>query len=518
MLGSALVRLFAIGGLVALFIGSIFLMPSADYLPTGNRNLFFTFIRMPPGLTLDETDRLMSQIEQRFLHHPAQDRMFAVARRGAPIIGFVAKREVSDYENMQRIHGELQGAAMGVPDCMAFVSQSSLFQRGFSGGKVITVDITGPELDDLIRISEEVNRAVQGIDGVIRTDSSFQAGNPELQVEIDSQLAADLGLTVSDVADVVETAVGGTDISLYREGGDEYDIVLECNSSALVNPDTLRALEVSTRDGRMLPLSTVARVVETSGPTQIQHIEMDRSITLTVNLAESAPLQQVIDRIETEIAEPLRSRLPPTYQISFSGSADDLARTFEALKWTLIFALVITYLLLTALFQSFLYPIVIMITLPLAATGGFLGLSVTHWLYSLGVLAAPVDFNVVTMFGFVILVGIVVNNAILIVSQTLQHMRDEGHDARTAIEEACMNRLRPIFMSTLSSVLGMLPLALGGGNGSELYSGLGIVVVGGLTLSTLFTLILVPSVFIIFIRIQEMLVGRTEPVAVNVAG
>ncbi|MBN1476403.1 efflux RND transporter permease subunit, partial [Candidatus Sumerlaeota bacterium] len=321
----------------------------------------------------------------------------------------------------------------------------------------------------------------------------------ELQVEIDAARAAELGLTVADVAAVVETAVGGIDVSLYRERGDEFDIVLKSDESVLQNPDSLREIEITTASGRTLPLSSVASVIETGGPTSIEHIERERSVTLTINIEEGVALQTVIDEIEERIATPLRESLPPAYRIELSGSADDLWRTLVALSGTLILALIITYLLLTALFESFIYPIVIMITLPVAATGSLLGLALLRNL---------AEFNVITMFGFVILIGIVVNNAILIVAQTLNHMRLEGQSPRPALEHACMNRLRPIFMSTLSSILGMLPLAIGTGNGSELYRGLGIVVVGGLALSTLFTLILVPSVFILFLRLGETLHGQ----------
>jgi HAE1 family hydrophobic/amphiphilic exporter-1 len=493
-LASGLLRVIIIGTLLAIFAVSTFIIPSPDYLPQGNQNLFLTIMIMPPGQTLEETTRLMEQVEQRFYNHPARARMFAVSRLGDPIMGIIIKDEFSDRANMQRIHGELWGMAEGLPGVVCIVTQASLFQRGFTGSKVVTLDITGPDLEEIVRISQEIQRAAQQIEGVQSVQSSFKAGNPELQVEIDTARATELGLTVADVADVVETAVGGVDISLYRERGNEYDIVLKSDESLLVNPDSLRGIEITTASGRTLPLSSVAGIVETSGPTAINHIERERSVTLSMTISEDVALQTVIDAIEEQIATPLRERLPPSYRIEFSGSADDLWRTLVALSGTLILALIITYLLLTALFESFVYPIVIMITLPVAATGSLLGLAIFRNL---------AEFNVITMFGFVILIGIVVNNAILIVAQTLNHMRNDHQPSRQALEHACMDRLRPIFMSTLSSILGMLPLAIGTGNGSELYRGLGIVVVGGLTLSTLFTLVLVPSVFMFFLRLGE---------------
>lgn len=494
ILRSLPVRLLSMVMLILIFLTSIFLVPPADYLPQGNQNLFFSIMIMPPGLTLQETNRFMTQVERRMLSHPARARMFAVARLGDPILGFIVRKEDSDPESMATIQSELTAMTSGLPGIFTAVGQAGLFQRGLGGGKNVTLDIIGPDLDQIVRISQDIERTARTMEGVDSVRSSFKAGNPELQVEIDAARAAELGLTVADVANVVETAVGGVDISLYREAGDEYDIVLKSDESVLQNPDSLREIEIFTSTGRVLPLNSVASVIETNGPTAISHIERERSVTLTIAIGEDVALQTVIDEIETQIAAPLREQLPPAYQIVLSGSADDLGRTARALAGTLVLAIIITYLLLTALFQSFLYPLVIMLTVPLAATGGFLGLSIFH---------ETAEFNVITMFGFVILIGIVVNNAILIVSQTLIHMRDDNLDEIEALERACMNRLRPIFMSTLSSILGMLPLALGTGSGSELYRGLGIVVVGGLTLSTLFSLILVPAVFVMFIRIRN---------------
>ena len=210
-----------------------------------------------------------------------------------------------------------------------------------------------------------------------------------------------------------------------------------------------------------------------------------------------------MELIESEIIAPLRQegKLGGLYQVSLSGAADKLVQTAGALRWNILLALVIIYLLMAALFESFLYPFVIMFSVPLAALGGFLGLAVVN-LYTYQAL------DVLTMLGFIILVGIVVNNAILIVHQSLNHMREEGMAPREAIRESVSNRIRPIFMSVSTSVFAMLPLVLFPGAGSELYRGLGSVVIGGLVVSTVFTLFLVPALFSLALDARSAITAR----------
>lgn len=274
---------------------------------------------------------------------------------------------------------------------------------------------------------------------------------------------------------------------------------MRSDRSLIENPDALRQVLLTQRSGATLPLSGVARVIEATGPTEIEHIEMERAISATVHVSPEMPIESVITGIEERVAQPLRDRLPPQYQITLSGSADDLARTVAALSGSLWLAAAITYLLMAAIFESFWYPLLIMLTVPFAATGGFL---------ALGLMQSSTDFNVVTMFGFVVLIGCVVNNAILIVAQTLDHMRMDRMEPREAIVAACQSRLRPIFMSTSTSILGMLPLAIGTGAGSELYRGLAIVVVGGLAFTALVTLALIPTAFLAFHRLRSFVAGE----------
>jgi HAE1 family hydrophobic/amphiphilic exporter-1 len=249
---------------------------------------------------------------------------------------------------------------------------------------------------------------------------------------------------------------------------------------------SIASLPVVTANGQILPAGSLATVEVTSGPTEIRHLERERTVTLQIRPSTAMPLEVAMDLLRTEVAEPLQSAgLPPGVKLRLSGTADKLTETWDAMVLDLGLAVVIVYLVMAVLFESFLFPLIILISVPLAAAGGVGGLALLN-LYRF----QPLDM--LTLLGFVILVGIVVNNAILLVHQTLHHIREDGMGAADAILEATRNRLRPIFMSTLTSVFGMLPLVLFPGAGSELYRGLGSVVIGGLAFSALLTLLLIP--------------------------
>ena len=283
----------------------------------------------------------------------------------------------------------------------------------------------------------------------------------------------------------------GIKVGEVRRSGNNVDLTLMGKDETIRRIEDFDNLQVNTPLGKTADLKSMAKINLVAGPTQINHVERLRSITIQVIPPETIPLEQAMDIIREEVIEPLKNsgELKRPYGIGISGTADDLTRTREALQWNLLLAVIITFLLMASLFESFLYPFVIMFSVPLAAAGGFLGLYlVDHFI-------THQAMDILTMLGFVILIGIVVNNAILIVHQSLNFMRYQGLPPREAIRESVRTRIRPIFMSTLTSVMGMIPLVLFPGAGSELYRGLGGVVIGGLIVSTIFTLILVPSLF-----------------------
>jgi HAE1 family hydrophobic/amphiphilic exporter-1 len=233
-------------------------------------------------------------------------------------------------------------------------------------------------------------------------------------------------------------------------------------------------------------VGSVATVETTSGPLSIRRLERERSVLLTVNIAADAPLGEVVDLVEKDVFPAVSASLGPAYRVSFGGSADKLKTTLASLTGGFGLSVLIMYLLLVALFRSWISPFVILTTVPLAMAGGVLGITLVH--ESSG---GQTGFDVISMLGFVILAGIVVNNSILIIHQMNNNIA-AGMNPRTALAESSRSRLRPILMTVITTIVGMIPLALGGGAGSELYQGLAAIILGGLMLSTVFTLFLTP--------------------------
>ncbi|MBI3127978.1 MAG: efflux RND transporter permease subunit [Candidatus Tectomicrobia bacterium] len=493
-------RVVFVGALtgLSLILAWVF-FPPIDYLPKGNRNLIFAFFRTPAGLNLEEIDRFVTGVEEKISQVPEIERFFAVSRLQNPIMGILAKGEYADQESMRRIVGKLMGLVQGVPGVQAFVTQAELFRRrggGFIGGINLQVDVRGSSLDEIQRIAADIEGRARRMKGVNFVNSSFDLGNPELQVHVDRERAADLGVSVREVGDIVETLVNGTRAGLFRDQGKELDIVLRAPLSDFRRTQDLSRVKVHTAAGRMVQLNDLAEIRLDLGPTKVEHIDRDRSLTLTVNISDAFPLQMAIDLMKREVIEPVRAGLPLGYSVDVTGRAKDLARAWDALKWSFLLALLITYLLMASLFESWSYPLIIMFSVPFAATGGVLLVSVMNWI------EPSIKMDTVTMLGFIILTGTVVNNAILIVHQALNHAAS-GLPMREAILESSRDRMRPIFMTTTTTVLGMLPLVVSSGAGSELYRGLGSAVLGGLAVATLFTLVMIPALLSLWVDFLE---------------
>ena len=447
---SRIVQLGFVVAIVLMFFASLLLVPPAEYLPSGNQNFVMGMFSLPAGLSLDGAESIAVQMEQQVLSIPELETTFFVILRNQPMFGMVLDRTAATKQRIQEIVGRLNAFAFSnfpFPDVIGYVFQVPVFGGG--QGKSISVDIRGPDLRRLEEISNRMTTEIQKIPGVVRVDPSLDLANPELRVYPDRERLADLRMTASDVADIVETVVEGRIVTLYREDGKEYDLKLRAMQEQIADPAALGNVLVPTPSGINVHLSEIATIDQRLGPVSIERLEQERSTSLDVQIEESVPLQTVIDQVQEQVVDPLMRELPFEYQIELAGSADDLARTIDAMKWAFILALLIVYLLMAALFRSFLYPVIIMFSVPLAMTGAFLAISMTHWPV-MNRLVMPVEFNVITMLGFVLLAGVVVNNAILIVDVALNLVR-EGMDHGEAIIEAVRRRIRPIFMTSVTS-------------------------------------------------------------------
>jgi len=499
--------------------------PKVEYLPTGNRNLVIGFVLPPPGYNIDQLMSLGETVETGLrpywdvdpgtpefeqLKGPAVGDFFFVARGRSIFIGVRARDPLRAAE----LEAIVQQVGAKIPGAITVAKQTSLFERGLTAGRTIDVEITGPDIKQLVGLGRQVMMKVmqQMPNAQARPLPSLDLSSPEVHVEPKLVQAADMQFTTSDIGFAVNALVDGAYVGDYLLDGKKIDLTVIGEPKYTGRTHELGAVPVATPLGQLVPLTALADIKLASGPEQINHRERVRAITIEVSPAPEVALEDAMQTIQQRIVDPLREsgQLEGGYQIALAGTADKLRATWDALKFNVLLALLITYLLMAALFESWLYPLVIIFSVPIGAVGGILGLELLNFF-----VLQPLD--VLTMLGFVILIGTVVNNPILIVHQSLNHMRDDRMEPREAILASVRNRIRPIFMTTATTVLGLLPLVLFPGAGSELYRGIGSVVLGGLVMSTLFTLVLVPTAFSLTLDARQWLVGhisspeRVEP-------
>ncbi|MGA9254097.1 MAG: efflux RND transporter permease subunit [Roseobacter sp.] len=505
-LGLLMVAVIAGGAAIA----TITFLPRLEYLPEGNRNLVFGLIIPPPGYNLDTTQTIAERIEtvakplweanpatETEDGTPTIDNFFFVARPGATFVGASAV----DGTRAGDLIPVLSQPIFAEPGTFGFMTQPSLFGRGVGGGRTIELNISGQDLEDILSVAGQaagtISQLLPRSEGhQFRPIPGLELGAPEVRLMPDRMRLADAGLTTSDLATTVDAFNDGLRIAEITVGAERINLMLKGDPGLQLEQRTqdIGNYPVVTPSGQIVPVSALADVVVTAGPTEIRHRDRLRTVTLEVRPSDNLPLEAAVELLETEVVQVLEERgLPNGVRVTVSGTADQLSQTWEAIQINLAVALIIVFLVMAILFESFVLPLVILISVPVAAAGGVGGLALLNTFQT-----QPLDM--LTLLGFIILVGIVVNNAILIVHQTLYHLRDEGMAPIDAIEEATRNRIRPIFMSTLTSVFGMLPLVVFPGEGSELYRGLGAVVVGGLSMSAFLTLLTVPPLLRLSVR------------------
>lgn len=478
-------RLFVLASPLLLLIISLQLLPPADYLPEGNRNLIIWLAEPYPGTSIPEAIELSEAPRNFVAQQPEVMRTLYVHRPGRRIIAAFIKPELATSNNLNSLVDRLRAKSNDYPGYRFLIPiRASIFQNP---GKEFEVQIIGENLEQLNQIQQEISQQIRSLEGVRNVRSNFVTGAPELQIIPNRVRLAEAQISEADLGEVVQAALGGVRASEFVDGNRELDVTVELKDTFVSSPEQLRQLAIYNGQGKRLQLADIAEVFETTGADTINHVDLERSITLTVSLDREAPLGALIEQTQQEILDPLQETLPSDVRLELAGSADVLGETLFQLASTFVLSLIITYLLLVALYKSFTYPIIIMATVPMGITGALLSLVIAN---SIPGVVVPLDM--ITGLGFVILTGIVVNNAILLVDRALQ-LQEEGMEYNTSLYYAVSDRLRPIFMSAGTSVLGMLPLAVLPGKGTELYQGLGVVLVGGLILSTFLTPTIIPA-------------------------
>ena len=478
-------RLVVLAIPIGLLFMSFQLLPPADYLPEGNRNLILWLAEPFPGTSIPEAIELSQGARDFVSEQPEVMRSLYVHRTGLRAIAAFVKPEEATGSKLDELVDRMRAASSSFPGYRFLVPRRvSIFQ---DPGKEFEVNLIGRDLEQLNQLQQQLMQQLRGLTGVQNVRSNFVTGAPELQVIPNRERLAEVGLSEADLGAIVEAALGGLRASEFTDGRRELDVTVELQDTFVETPEQLRQLPLNIGNGQQVQLADVAEVVEATGPDAINHVDLERSLTLTVRLGREAPLGQLLEQTEEQILEPMRQNLPAGFRLELAGSADVLSETLFQLGSTFVLSLVITYLLLVALYRSFTYPVLIMATVPMGITGALLSLVLAN---SIPGVVVPLDM--ITGLGFVILTGIVVNNAILLVDHAL-HLQKEGKDYDSSLYYAVKDRLRPIFMSAGTSVLGMLPLAVVPGKGAELYQGLGIVLTGGLAFSTILTPTVVPA-------------------------
>ncbi len=505
-LKSTFTRAATVLGLTAFsIITAILLFPKMEYLPQGNRNLVISILVPPPGLSYEERQDIGNYIHGSIEPHighdtdgfPSIKNLFYVGTESIMLFGATS-------EHIQRA-GELvplfSGVITKIPGMFGVSNQAGIFQTRLGRARTIDVDISSADIKRVVQVAGAMFGSIkqQIPQAQIRPIPSLELSYPEVQLVPARDRLKASGMSAQELGVALDVMMDGRKVGEFKkEGEKKIDLVLRGLEKDISTPEDLYRALMVTPGGKVVPVSSLASLNRTAGMTEVRHLERDRTVTLQVTPPPALPLQEGMEIINEKVIDPLQARgMLEDVEVGMSGAADKLTETRRALQFNFILAAVITYLLMSSLFANFIYPLVIMFTVPLAAAGGFIGLT----LINLFLHSHPLD--ILTMLGFVILIGIVVNNAILIVHQALNNIRLHGMDHYDAITESVKTRLRPIYMSATTSIFGMLPLVVAPGPGSELYGGLGSVILGGLALSTVFTVFVIPSLLTFFIGMEQ---------------
>ncbi|MEL7447877.1 MAG: efflux RND transporter permease subunit [Pseudomonadota bacterium] len=470
---------------------TVMLAPRLDFLPQADADGVQVFFSMPEGIPLGTIeDELIADVIRRFQPHVDGDaspgiRGYNLYSYGSNATGiFIYPQDPREApELMDLLRNDLLS---GMPGVEAFVSRASLLNIGVSGGRNIDIDIQGPALEPLMEAArkgqEEINSRFDGWS--VRAMPGVSLSKPELQLVPDDVRINQAGLDRSVVADTIRSLTGGLFAGRYFDGNEGYDVVVW--GGGWDNPEDLAGTPMATPEAGIQVIGELASTQRTVGPTQLRRVNGQRTITLQVLPPDDVAMEDALLALKSDIGPVIAAALPPDADIFYRGTADRLDGAVSQMAQNFVLAILILLLIMAAMFRSVKDSLLVLLVMPLAVVGGMLGLRILN-------LFTYQALELLTMIGFIIMLGLVVNNAILLVHQTRAAER-EGSGRQAAVAQAVRIRARPIFMSTLTSIVGMLPLVLVPGVGSEIYRGLATVIVGGMSVSAVFTLVLLPSI------------------------
>ncbi len=467
---------------------------NSELAPYEDQGVLIGIMVGPEGATIDYMDGYARDLEEIYKGVPEAERYFVVVgyptvSRGISFLGFTPweDRERSTKE----IAGTLGGPMFSIPGIMAFpVRPAPLGQRG-SAKPIEFIIQTSRPYDELQEMVDAVLDKVADYPGLANIETDLKLNKPQITVSIDREKAANLGIEIGTIGRTMETMLGGRQVTRFKRDGEQYDVILQLARADRSTPRDLRNIHVRSEGGDMVPLSNLVAIEETVAPRELNHFDQLRAATITANLGEGYSLGQALGYLETAA----RETLPGTARVDYSGQSREFKESGAAIYLTFVLALAFIYLVLSAQFESFIDPFIILLTVPLSIAGGLAALY-----FSGGTL------NIYSQVGLVTLIGLISKHGILIVEFANQ-MRARGHTVTEAVIEAATLRLRPILMTTGAMALGAVPLAIAAGAGAESRQDIGWVIVGGILVGTFFTLFVIPAAY-------SLVRGRARPVAV----
>ena len=495
LLRSALKHRYTVFGVTAvLVVGSFLLVPiiPVELAPQTDADEIDVDLEMADGTNIAIQNLYLKELEAIVIANLPMDdvKNFTTEVRDgraeveiAMVPADQRSRKTSDIANDIRkaVEGKIPGAEIRVSAQSGLWILRRIFGSG-DGNESLQLQLRGFDIEKSYDLAQQIKLKMESVPGIVGTRVGRSEGRPEQRIRFNREKIADLGLSVNQVANVIQTNIGGSQAGAYRDGGDEYPIIVRLRPEDRLSALDLDNVSIRTPDGRVLPVSSVIEKEVGRGPTGINRINGQRVTNISANLAPGIALGDAVDRVRAELAD---MNLPDGYSIVFSGEYEEQQKAAADFRLSIILALILIYMVMAGQFERFLDPLVVMFSVPLATIGVVPTLLLTG-----------TTLNIQSLMGIIMLIGIVVNNAIVLVDYINLMRREKGLKVFDAVVEAGKLRLRPILMTTLTTILGLLPLSFGLGAGAEIQASLARVVIGGLTASTLITLVFIPVVYI----------------------
>ncbi len=477
----------------------------SELAPTEDRGFFIGFMLAPEGSTLQYTDQYARQLEGIYQGVPEVRTAFVVVAPGLerpnPVNTALSFVMLEPWEERSRSQMEITASLgpqmfMGMPGVLAFPINPPSLGQSFRNPPLQFV-VQAPSYAELDTAVEALMVKVRAYPGLANADTDLKLNKPQLKVDINRDKAAQMGVGVDTIGRTLETLLGGREVTRFKQAGEQYNVVVQLDPAARATPQDLTALYVRGNEGSLTPLANLVTVTETVAPKELNHFDRQRAAIISANIAPGYTLGEAL----AFMAQAAADTLPPGTRTALDGQSREFGESGQTLLITFALALIIIYLVLAAQFESFVAPFIILLTVPLAATGALLALKLTG-----------ATLNVYSQIGLIMLVGLITKHGILIVEFANQ-LRERGKPKVEAVIEAASLRLRPILMTTAAMVLGAVPLAIATGAGAESRSPIGWVIVGGLLLGTLLTLFVIPVAYTLLTRERRTAVGTTQPIA-----